>query len=244
MNKFQALPLRSLFASLPQGKTRTALTDLVISQLSNQKKVAIPYPRPPTWITMDEIESATPGEIMPTPEIPENTDWVIWRYTLHRSGKPSVVIFQGKQSKPFGYQFNTVEKREQYLREIIDHRVKQVLEKKQIRQDRKEALHSFKVGDILYSSWGYDQTNIDWYQVVAAQPKSIKIREIASKIVRQGEQSDQVVPVKNDFVGDPMVKIPQTRGKNQPFFVKIKSFITAYPWDGQPKYETSPMAGH
>lgn len=45
--------------------------------------------------------------------------------------------------------------------------------------------HSFKVGDILYSSWGYDQTNIDLYQItelngasmVTLKPVYLEIKE-------------------------------------------------------------------
>ena len=35
------------------------------------------------------------------------------------------------------------------------------------------AKHSFKVGDILYSSWGYEQTNIDFYQVAELNGSSM-----------------------------------------------------------------------
>lgn len=32
-------------------------------------------------------------------------------------------------------------------------------------------IDGYKVGDIFYTSWGYEQTNIEFYQVVKATPK-------------------------------------------------------------------------
>ena len=37
----------------------------------------------------------------------------------------------------------------------------------------KRVRHSFQIGDILVSSWGYDQTNISFYQVVALNGASM-----------------------------------------------------------------------
>lgn len=38
--------------------------------------------------------------------------------------------------------------------------------------------HGFNVGDILYASWGYEQTNLDFFKVVKATEKSIRIIEV------------------------------------------------------------------
>ena len=37
------------------------------------------------------------------------------------------------------------------------------------------------VGDILDSHWGYEQTNVDYYEVVGLTPKGVKIRQIESQ---------------------------------------------------------------
>jgi hypothetical protein len=41
-----------------------------------------------------------------------------------------------------------------------------------------------KVGDILYSSWGYDQTNIEFFKVVKVSEFSVWIQEVGSKLLR------------------------------------------------------------
>jgi hypothetical protein len=59
-----------------------------------------------------------------------------------------------------------------------------------------------KVGDIFYCSWGYDQTNIDFYQVVelSASGKTAKLREIGKTFVNPtGGPIEHVSAVKDDF---------------------------------------------
>ena len=41
--------------------------------------------------------------------------------------------------------------------------------------------HGLKVGDVLVCSWGYDQTNIDFFLIVAATEKTIRIKECSMK---------------------------------------------------------------
>jgi len=40
-----------------------------------------------------------------------------------------------------------------------------------------------KIGSVFCMSWGYDQTNVDYFQVVRLTPKGAVLREIASKKV-------------------------------------------------------------
>jgi hypothetical protein len=70
------------------------------------------------------------------------------------------------------------------------------------------ALESVKEGDIYVASWGWEQTNIDAYQVVAKKGATVTLREIAVASVEgsEGFMSDRVVPVKNEFIGDEFKK--------------------------------------
>jgi hypothetical protein len=66
-----------------------------------------------------------------------------------------------------------------------------------------------EMGTILVSSWGYDQTNIDFYQVVGFTPsgKSVRLRAIESAHVEDtGFMSERVRPVPNAFTSKPMTK--------------------------------------
>ncbi len=49
--------------------------------------------------------------------------------------------------------------------------------------------HALKVGDILRCSWGYDQTNIDFYEVVKTSANTVQILEIESEEFVNNDQS-------------------------------------------------------
>lgn len=112
--------------------------------------------------------------------------------------------------------------------------------------------HTLKVGDILYSSWGYDQTNISWYQVTQLVGKqSVKIRKIHGKIDSYDMSTvgvDNVIGVKDSFF-EPTSEW-DTRGKEQLKRVterngiKLSNYEWAQPWDGEPQQETSLGYGH
>jgi len=59
------------------------------------------------------------------------------------------------------------------------------------------------IGKIYRRSWGYDQTNVDYFQVVRVTAKCVVVREIASKQVSGtdcGGMSCYVVPDRNKFL--------------------------------------------
>lgn len=73
---------------------------------------------------------------------------------------------------------------------------------------RKEAVANIKEGDLFVASWGWEQTNVDAYQVVAKKGASVVLREIALQSVEgsEGFMSDRVVPVKDAFIGSEFKK--------------------------------------
>lgn len=81
-------------------------------------------------------------------------------------------------------------------------------EKLEKQKKRKEMVNPYKVGDLLYSSWGYDQTNVDFYQVTKVGDKSVWVRPVASEMVQgtQGHDSSNVRPIKDDFRGEEIYK--------------------------------------
>jgi len=99
-----------------------------------------------------------------------------------------------------------------------------------------------QVGDIFVASFGYNQTNIDYYQVVKVGAKSIAIRKVANKVVREVRGADYVVPVKGKFVGKALRKFPKVY-RDEPY-LNIASYASAYPWDGKPKSQTAAGWGH
>lgn len=66
-----------------------------------------------------------------------------------------------------------------------------------------------EVGDVFEYSWGYDQTNVDYFEVIAVTPsgKSVRLRPIGARSVphSEGFMSDRCVPVPGNFTSDNVV---------------------------------------
>jgi hypothetical protein len=97
-----------------------------------------------------------------------------------------------------------------------------------------------KIGDILSASWGYDQTNVDFYQVVNVKNKTVDIRRVSSTIVKSDRGADYVVPNVGDFIG---AVIPNKR-PSEGGYVKVSTSRSASPWNGKPMYQTPSHMQH
>lgn len=124
---------------------------------------------------------------------------------------------KAKNQKAFFWiRFRSMERLAEYCNEWISNKEK-IAAYEAERKARKAELmanmsHSFKIGEIYYDSWGWEQTNIDFYQVVEVKAKSIKIQRIASKYAPSENQKGissmaaYVEPVENGFIGEPILK--------------------------------------
>lgn len=66
--------------------------------------------------------------------------------------------------------------------------------------------NGFKVGDILYASWGYDQTNINFFQVLRTTEKQITLTEIDSSEIYEDSMCGIKKAIKNAFLGKVVYK--------------------------------------
>lgn len=76
-------------------------------------------------------------------------------------------------------------------------------EKAKARAEALELVASTQVGDVFYSSWGYEQTNVDFYQVVSKKGKqTLVFREIKEEQNYTGDMNGLTVPRVNEFLDD------------------------------------------
>lgn len=166
-------------------------------------------------------------------------------YTRELAGAYYAMGYSGKRGKnDFHYKFKTTDAMQTYIGQYIDKLKEVQTYKETVKQEKKiqraNFKHNLKVGDILYTSWGYEQTNIDFYQVTEIVGKnSIKLRQIDSKDVgnNQGHSmSATCVAVKDSFKPNEkeILKRVSPSYRNEPY-VNLSSFESAYVWDGQPK---------
>ncbi len=152
---------------------------------------------------------------------------MIYRY--ERGGNPVGIAFRGKSQKPsWHYRFRSQEERQQYEQKFLES-VRAEEERSNQYKAQKNAQHTLKAGDILYSSWGYEQTNIDFFQVVDVKSKTLALQEIGVTTVEvTGWASDSVIP-------DPSHKIGPVFNKRANGFnhVRLDDCRTASPYDGR-----------
>lgn len=170
---------------------------------------------------------------------PEGTDLEIW--TWEEGSTPYGIAFQGKSNKPlWHYRFTSEERRAEQVENTTRYRREVLAEKAAKAKAKKAFQHALKVGDILDSSWGYDQTNVDFYEVTAVPSgKSVKLRPVCKETVSESGQSESVVPVPGSYCGDEVLKKVDTYGS-----VRIASYARASKWDGKPRYQTAFGWGH
>ena len=96
-----------------------------------------------------------------------------------------------------------------------------------------------KKGDILVSSWGYEQTNIDFYEVVKATAKTVTVRELQQFRTDSGNMTGYVMPIKGKYKGDEMRRKVHYDCYNEDGFIMIESYEYARPWDGRKRGYTA-----
>lgn len=76
------------------------------------------------------------------------------------------------------------------------------------RTARRRFQTTLEPGRILVNTWGYDQTNVDYYQVVEVSPsrRSVVIRKIAARSTEEGWLQGSCWPLADEFIGSPMLK--------------------------------------
>jgi len=91
-------------------------------------------------------------------------------------------------------------------------------------------------GAVLSSSWGYDQTNYDFYVVVKMSATSIWLQKI--KQDSSDYNGQYMTSVENPVLGEYLVGAPMRRKYNGGNWVNINSYAGARLWDGKPKNAT------
>lgn len=174
----------------------------------------------------------------------ENIDSVpgseVYRYE-NSNGQPVAMAFGGKRAKPdFYFRFPNVERMEEKIAEWTENQIARAASAK-ARRAQKNGGHSLKVGDVLNSSWGYDQTNVDFYQVVEVPSKCfVVVRKIAGMTVSDNGPSTRVKPSRDSFIGEP--KRYKSGDSNS---ISVASYASAYQTDwNESHHETGFGYGH
>ena len=148
-------------------------------------------------------------------------------YEMNDSGGTRFVAvgFAGKRAKPdFNYIFKTEEGMQKYLTEWLA-KIQASVQRKAQERAKAAAMratgHQLAVGDVLATCWGYEQTNVEYYQVTKLIGKCmVEICEIARMHEETGYLQGKCAPVKGQFKGEPLRRRVCDDGRS----VKIESW--------------------
>lgn len=148
------------------------------------------------------------------------------------AGKPCAVGFRGKAAKPaWRYRFLSLEAREMHVAGFFA-AVQAAEDAKAASAAADAAKPMPEIGLILSSSWGYDQTNVDFYRVEAVSGRMVELVELEQILVENGDMRGRVVP-------SDQPKGERFRRQWKGGHCKIASYAWASPWDGRPERFTS-----
>jgi len=158
------------------------------------------------------------------------------------------LCFVGKAIKPtWFYRFKSVEQRNKEIEQTFA-RVQSKLDRKAQEKAKKTdamANHGVVVGDVFRCSWGYDQTNIDYYEVIAITGKTATICRIGCLSENTGWLQGDSVPQLGAFIGKPKKKLIQKRSVDSEAYLTMNSYSTAFKMTpiaqvgNKPVYESS-----
>lgn len=122
------------------------------------------------------------------------------------------------------YRFKNEEGREEHItQQKKSHDITQ-MQSKLYAEQKKQEHDKIQAGSILYSSWGYDQTNIDFYKVVRRSGSLVELVEIGQHRERTEHDGGYTKPSDN-VTSEPFKK---RIGK---YGVKINDYANAWLWD-------------
>lgn len=167
-------------------------------------------------------------------------------------GHPFRVIYEqltpkGKYSKSKilnSYVFRSIKDCQQWIEKTYNNLAANLTRREEEKKKRREenaavnAADFYKVGDIIVNTWGWEQTNVDFYQVVKVGNRTIEIHAIAGKMVDGSGQSYamscDMLPLKDQFLTEG--KAYNLRVKAHGYLSNPASYYYMHKWDGRPMY--------
>lgn len=151
------------------------------------------------------------------------SDAVAYLYTA-TTGAPCATLFAGKSSKPlWRYRFHDQARREKAIGEAFAARRQCAERKAAASAARKAWVNPYKVGDLFRRVWGYDQTNVDWYEVVKVSGKTVWVRTIEQARIETGWCVGKTTPQPGKYTKEPAKKCLAQDGR-----IKINHYAHAY----------------
>lgn len=167
------------------------------------------------------------------------------------SGRVRLKAWRGGAAAPaWDWTFKNAANAETYAADFVrtvqkveTEKARRAEEKKAARQALRASDH-WAVGDVVYTSWGYDQTNVEYFQITQLKNRSVVVRQVCTNNSNHGQPGGgKVAPRRFEFTGPEIMCPLDERGRfnagpchnrNKPSYRH-----PCYKWDGKPQYTSS-----
>jgi hypothetical protein len=173
-----------------------------------------------------------PGRLIPEDAHAIEHAWgVVYQYC---SGTALCAIaYRGKRSKAdWHHSFRSEERRTEAVRsffQLLDASAAFKAKRKAERSQR----HTLQVGAIVYNSWGYDQTNVDFYEVVKTTPHFVWLQPLGAETTETGLMQGRKSAIAGQRFGETTKHQVSDFGGAHSIHFKHGSGSV---WDGKPKF--------
>lgn len=141
----------------------------------------------------------------------KKSDAVAYHYQARN--KFLTCVYFGNQSKPVAhYSYGNAAARDKSTASCFAQRQTRMAYRAESFAARKSWINDYKVGEIVNTCWGYDQTNREFYEIVAVKGKRVTIRQLAVTSYATGWAQEKVAPLAGEYIGPPIVKSASARG--------------------------------
>lgn len=126
-------------------------------------------------------------------------------------------------------------KLENVAKNLIAHENEKILRKENQKKENEKFRSELKIGDILTCSWGYEQTNVEFFKVVGFNKNKtrLSIQELSHEQSGIGESHGMACKVIPGEVYGPVIEKALLST-----YIKIDSSVSLYLWDGKPQYKS------
>lgn len=192
----------------------------------------------PRTLAKQDGETSAPATLYPRDRVPAESWRVVsvaglWEAFLYtdREGRPACVFYRGRAFRPTKhFCFRTRARRARWLRDLAQAAQAHADELVKRRAERKETMakpHGLQVGSVMVSSWGYEQTNVDFYQVTALRgQRGATLRKLQSRREHRGgvgSMCGTAWPLVDQFCGSDELRVLIRPGD----VVRLRSYSTA-----------------
>ena len=89
-----------------------------------------------------------------------------------------------------------------------------------------------EVGTILRRSWGYEQTNVNFYVVDRVTKTMVTFHEVGKTLIDGDGWTGRVVPNTDEATGEPIRRKFHRSGSNGEIWIRMNSYSGARVWSG------------